>query len=535
MVSARALHPAERRRLTALMPLELPHEVQLVPLGGGGPERPIVSIGEQNFLDALLADLARTDWRAALDKRRALRRGTDHILELSQPVHRTFHVVVMEVDCVQPGSPRLDPAKIDSMGLVIRRAGPNGPQGWMADGPKKLGWADIAGRDLDPDPDRRGWTAPTSSGQITAMVLARRGLSTIREDVLPMFPAPRDLCDKIGRTILYGLVPVTSAERADVTASAPNYRALPGEDDTAMRQHFSEYLKPRPTLSMPNAGVALDPSWQPLNLNVNAGTDQARLNAFGIFLQQLMTELGAFDAPNGDMVRLLNQIALPMEQDSFGQVTRTMPAGDFCQAAAAILIGGDANAGAGGFNPLTMPLAWPAISAGLGEQLTTQALASLGRRFSTLAPGTPKYDGRAPKYSVRPFIRVKGHDHCPAKLVWANPTELFRVLPWWDGDGPATIIPLPDPRDFKKMKPNVSFQVPDSLAALLRADPKTTLKDGPSGGGGIGVMWLCSFSIPIITICAFLVLGIFLSLFDLIFFWMAFIKICIPIPVPKSQ
>jgi hypothetical protein len=84
------------------------------------------------------------------------------------------------------------------------------------------------------------------------------------------------------------------------------------------------------------------------------------------------------------------------------------------------------------------------------------------------------------------------------------------------------------------MKPNVTFQVPDSLAALLRADPKKTLTDGPSGTG-IGIAWLCSFSIPIITICAFLVLGIFLSLFDLFFFWMAFIKICIPIPVPKSK
>ena len=42
--------------------------------------------------------------------------------------------------------------------------------------------------------------------------------------------------------------------------------------------------------------------------------------------------------------------------------------------------------------------------------------------------------------------------------------------------------------------------------------------------------WICSFSIPIITLCAFIVLSIFLSLFDLIFKWMAFIKICIPFP-----
>ena len=37
-----------------------------------------------------------------------------------------------------------------------------------------------------------------------------------------------------------------------------------------------------------------------------------------------------------------------------------------------------------------------------------------------------------------------------------------------------------------------------------------------------------------ITICAFIVLNIFLGLFDLIFRWMMFIKICIPIPAPPS-
>ena len=51
-----------------------------------------------------------------------------------------------------------------------------------------------------------------------------------------------------------------------------------------------------------------------------------------------------------------------------------------------------------------------------------------------------------------------------------------------------------------------------------------------SGGGSFTVGWICSFSLPIITICAFICLNIFLSLFDLIFRWMFFIKICIPFP-----
>jgi hypothetical protein len=537
MVTELALHPAARRKIAALMPPTAPDQIVLSPLGAGGPQSLIVPADEQAFIDAVMADLAADDWQTSLDARRKSRRhGVDGTLELTQPVHRRFHLVLLEAFCSRPGSPRLDPAKLDSQGLVIRRLSDTGQQAWMINGPKKLGWVDLSGQDLDPDPDRRNWTPPTPAGQIAARVLALRRVSAWREEVLPLFPAPPDVCSRMKRTVFFGLVPITSSDRAETPTLAPNYRALDQADGTAIRQHLSEYLKQRPAMTMPLPGQALDPGWKVLNLDASTGVDDARLNSFGIFLQQLMSEFAAFDPPGADssMVRLLNRIPLPMQVDGQGNATRTMPAGDFCRTAAAILIGGDANKGAGGFDPLIMPYSWPAIDAALGSALTDEALASLSRRFAALAPGSPKFDGDAPLYIVRPFIRVKGHDGCPVKLVWADPSEPFRILPWWDGDGPATIIPLPDPTDFKKMKPNVAFQVPPTISNLLRGDPKKTLKDGPSGGGGVEIMWLCSFSIPIITICAFFTLNIFLSLFDLFFFWMAFIKICIPIPFPKS-
>ena len=41
---------------------------------------------------------------------------------------------------------------------------------------------------------------------------------------------------------------------------------------------------------------------------------------------------------------------------------------------------------------------------------------------------------------------------------------------------------------------------------------------------------ICSFSIPIITICAMIVLFIFVILLNIVFFWMPFLKICFPLP-----
>ena len=91
-----------------------------------------------------------------------------------------------------------------------------------------------------------------------------------------------------------------------------------------------------------------------------------------------------------------------------------------------------------------------------------------------------------------------------------------------------------DPNYLKNLKPNVSFTVPAGLFNLLnRNSPDDFIKGSASQSGGVVLDWICSFNIPVITICAFIVLNIFLSLFDLFLHWMMFIKICIPFPRPK--
>jgi hypothetical protein len=57
----------------------------------------------------------------------------------------------------------------------------------------------------------------------------------------------------------------------------------------------------------------------------------------------------------------------------------------------------------------------------------------------------------------------------------------------------------------------------------------------PAPGGGINLNWICGFSIPLVTICAFFLLNIIISLLNIVFFWLPFIKICIPFPVPAPS
>lgn len=125
--------------------------------------------------------------------------------------------------------------------------------------------------------------------------------------------------------------------------------------------------------------------------------------------------------------------------------------------------------------------------------------------------------------------------------VWSDYSQRFTIAPWYEAnDLPPVQIALPNvlsPSALRQLKPNVAFAVPKELFNFLQANhPKKLLggegSDGSSGGSALD--WICSFNIPIITLCAFIVLNIFLQLFDIIFRWLPYIKVCIPFPRRRS-
>jgi len=525
-VSLRTLHPAARRRVLATTPNAHPHDIVLRPIDGGGAEAMIVSAGEEDFVGAILADVQRPDRAAALAARRGLRRGAGGTLALHQPINRRFHLVLLEAVCRDPGYPRVDPKKLEGMGFVLRRQ-TAGREGWTKRGKAIVGWRTILAEDADPDPARRLAVGSGQAGAIGAMIAARRGDADQAEDILPLFFAPPPVCAAAGKTLLYGVIPVTSADRSP--GAPDDYARISAEDDAEIRKHFSEYLRPRPPLSMPRAGDLLSPAWKPLDIAPDAVGEDGQLRSFALFLQQLKVEIGVGGASDAAAVLMdrLATLRLPMERIAGRAPIETIDARSFVTAAIAILIDGAANN-----QGLTMPFAWPRIDDDLGGDLTDLAMASIAQRFAAIMPDTPKYDGDDRIYAVRGFVRVKGPPGCASKLVWSDYAEPFRILPWWDGDGPATKISLPDVTNFRSLKPNVSFVLPGPLANLLQGD-MSKLKDGDGSTDGPAIAWLCSFSLPIITLCAFIVLNIFLSLFNIVFGWLAFIKICIPIPRSK--
>lgn len=551
---AEKLHPAERRRLAAAMPEPETHEVILRPLGSrltsGAPQGGFADVihtsRSDKWTQSLLADLEAPDWQAKIRAMQNERRadGTTGLLELHLPTHKRFQIALFELVCKRPGNPRLDPKAITGSGMVLRRLHPtvsNTYQSWLTLDGRHLGWqAASESRDYDPDAAQRRNCHKANAAIRAAIAKAKPNGDQASEAIFPLHVAPPRVCEARGKTILFGMIPVASSETEDKLPDPLNYAAMPNDDRSEMVRHLSSYLKARPLLPMPKAGQLLNRDWAPLTVSAPrpdpdkpaeepSAPEDSRLRSLGIFLHQLSSELGMFgNGPKALTLRnLLAAIRLPTQKSQNGQILDSIDALTFVTKAKSVLLEGANDI------VLAMPLEWPAISADLGSRLTNAALDCLSEQFADQRTPAGKFERKNARYAIKAFVRVRGHGDCPDRISWTSGySEPFRILEWWEGDGPRTKISLPAMDQLRKMKPNVTFEVPPSISAILQGDMKK-LGKGEDPGSGMEIGWLCSFSIPIITLCAFIVLHIFLSLLDFIFRWMLWIKICLPIPKPK--
>jgi hypothetical protein len=422
-------------------------------------------------------------------------------LRLFQAVHRTFNIVLLEAVCDQPGSPRLNPRDIVSAGFVVRRLQTGGDdEGWLLRNERVLGWNAPLDPKLDPDPHQRRPRLNAGNPHVNGK-LARvfQALEPPAERVSPLFVAPPDVCTEAGRTVLYGIVPVASAERSD--------DAQPAEvDPDDVDKIMPEFLRTGST-------------------DFPVPTSESLKDISSFFVQDLrLIQFGwrVFDSPQGAVLwGLLNQVNV-----EFGDGPWKL--GDYLQGLCRAVILGETS-----IADVHLPDTWHRPAVALAGQIHEAAKKSLEAAITAGLPNEQRFDRPKALYRVHAFVRVRSPDGCPPQLQWSEASTPFSIVPWWEsGGGPLHTIALPDidKESVKKIKPNVAFAVPPKLAALLRDNGLKDFIDGPVNTSGIGIGWICSFSIPIITICAFIVLNIFLTLLHIVFQWLFYIKVCLPYP-----
>jgi hypothetical protein len=502
-------------------------------IGLAGAAPLVLDRDDEDFVEAVLEDLRTPDSRSALAASVAAARTEDQTLKLFQPVQKRFHLALIEGWCDQPGRPRIDPARVDAAGMVLRRVRADGTlEGWMRASGRLRGWVAVdrmGGGDADPAPAARAAKRATGRPQIDralAALVADTEPALLNEHVAPMFVAPPDVCKQAGRTIWYGVVQTSSGELASAQPDAAAAFEGFGPGSAEFTEHLVQPLRGL-AYSFPDAGTFFDSSYL---ATLQAATDLTRRN-FLLLLRQLATEFDAFgtSAESTALFAALEDVTLTYTLQLEETQARTVRAGTFLKSAVEMLFDPDPPAGS-----IEMPASWPSLGAAKRGELAALMSQAMHARFVAVKGRPGKFDDPEARYVLRAFVRLKAESACPPKTVWSDYTEPFVIAPWFEGAGTPAQIPLPDVSGLKALKPNVSFLLPPKLQNLLGGDPKKMM-EGELDDGGLELGWICSFSIPIITLCAFIVLNIFLSLFDLFFRWMFFIKICIPFPKFKGK
>lgn len=189
--------------------------------------------------------------------------------------------------------------------------------------------------------------------------------------------------------------------------------------------------------------------------------------------------------------------------------------------------------------PAPMAATLAALGAEVAAVYRNEAKALGLARAEARAP-RPRYDSQS-LYCVQAWVRVAGRDACErAQVIWTPRSEPFSLAEPTDvlGVQPAAIA-LPDipklirdiPRIAKaRARPYAGFAAPPDSGYVTGEEPGETER-----ASGIG--FVCSFAIPALTICAYILFSIVFAILVLLpgFAWMLLLKFCLPIPVPRKR
>lgn len=502
---------------------------------------------------------------------------------LRLPVHRAFYIAACEVSCDSLGQPALDPARILSAGMVLRRGRqPARALRWMVKAGQAVGWWGDSGQaDAEDEPCDcrklrrlgllpRDYPDPAYSGEETTPMHA------LYLDPVAVGAAGSAL--KRSRTLLWGYVPLGGQARV----AAP---ADPGSETDQAEPDFSLELP------WPFGRAQGEPAWRRGHgYQVRAGRAEP---AFRQLLALLLGRYGLHDpeqADNADLRQVLGQLhfhAAPLQVrrehpldpgtpsppwspagPRFGARNEFLPitepdlarAGDptlnpeqrrdnlldwLDQCGEAILEwlawqDRGVDRPLPGFDPgqpdsearrprLDDSLYIPEhLAAALRTLLSLRARAALAASESGTA--LPRFGQAADDvFFLRPFVRYRDAQDCE-RIAWGPASQPFRVAsPLAPEAQRPSLIALPDLADLKRGGPRgLTFLAPKSLAdKLLKLKLNMDLgTDGP--GNPSGACHGFSFSLPVITLVAMILLMLMINLLNLLFRWLPFAFLALP-------
>lgn len=499
-----------------------------------------------------------------LEEERHSRHGREPVLRL--PLHRAFHIVSCEAVCDCLGEPALDPQKITSAGFVIRRLNNGSEQAWMLEDGEALGWQEAPEELRDPDLHKRL--------RASGVLQEQNGQAPYSgEETHPLHVlTAKDAANK-SHTVLFGYLPLggfyyqrdagnafDGADQQQVMNVAAE--ALPWPfgyrkpfSQTWREEHGKPIVRGRPVQAMfellrmlvnryhlGESGIAENAALERLaqqlwfcdetemssNMHRQGYTESSQALFAPYYRMDLLSYLQACFARGGENPLVRWIIDQEKSIDAAGANANPdqldhLPKAD----------------GQGTLNMTLLLLASQAeaLRELLGQRLRDQTL------LKVKEIPLPKFNQNpGDTYQILIFIRTR--NKCgQEQVVWSDTARSipFRVAAPFDPEAsrPA-LIQMPSLSDLRRglakgvamITPADTFNLMNSLKLNKGVSPDVLPADNPDSGSGI--QWICSFSLPVITMVAMILLMIMISLLNLLFFWVPWVRICLPFPKMKK-
>ena len=441
-------------------------------------------------------------------------------LKLYQPAHGHFYLIAASLVCRAAGLPDrvVDVANGEKASFVLRRVQTDGTE---------LGWIN------DPVNGKRWQPLPGGSEQ-TMLPL---------EELLPLFPVNFEQNDR-RRRLFVGLVPTSSR---DTFMAAPALSPVEFEIDPATKKPKDTRLDPIESPVFAALEALAQPSTGPEpTADVKAYLAKRQTEASLFILLDLAEYLATKLPTVWQALYDSNRAAAPSTSHGLYDLLSSWNVAGTTSWRAALRSVWDQRDRITGEATTATDLAFNLKHSDIGAARRSALRSALVTALGPWQPPTtqPAVSPVAvPKLATRPDVLyrlrcVYQRTHCPGLCPdeLSAATEEFSIAPFFDFDAPSRPIRITMPVDtsiagLRKFNKNVAFQISDQLRSQMNVitDLKKALDGNLASGAEFDLGVICSFSIPIITICALIVLMIFIFLLNIVFWWVPFFRICLPI------
>ena len=507
----------------------------------------ILEIRSDAFIPEFLEGMAAADPLAYFDAHQLAAAAAGTPLKLYQPLHGCYYLVTASLVCRQLGLPdkAIDRANGENVFFVIRRRSDEGEQAWIQEG---------------------------NSGHWQTLQESERHSVAPDEERLPLHPVqiyPRPetphsvFTDNIEREIHYGYIPTGYRDKYKDTvgrltppttspetlvndfiaeAEADAEGAFSFRAEAYRRRVHEPWFRLVSTPSI-NAGLPTSVEEQWLYALLELG------DYFKSYLPSLWAAIVENDVDLLSGKTHMTQIFQRLDDDALMAVTRN---GVSMEVSAAIrglepyfdLVRGQGNPPSATYNNLNVGTSdldelLLQIADAVAEeeepiQLPAEAESEMVRLITEQVQ--PRPEGGEPQYHIRTVYEYD--PDCPP-VVSTLASQPFTLARLFEPDAPARMIrleaPSIKPQDLRRYARGVGIEMSPELhnlaSCMAGGDVNGVIGSLQScASSGLSIQMICTFSIQIIFLVAFIVMFIFLIALNFIFWWLAYLRICLPIP-----